>query len=93
MLHISWLWNRRAEDTEVVEVELELLEPEDSAEPAIIELEERVDTLDLPEEEPEAEEDETVEVEAEAAEEPEIEKEDTPSAEAGAPAPRSYRRR
>jgi small subunit ribosomal protein S2 len=71
-----WLWNRKAGETESIEVELELPEPEAAAEPAVAEAEERAAALDLPEEEIEPEEpaaeEEVVEAESEAPEEPAV---------------------
>ena len=51
-----WLWTRMHEETETVEVELDLPEAEPAAEPVVAEAADRAATLDLPEEEAEEEE-------------------------------------
>jgi predicted flap endonuclease-1-like 5' DNA nuclease len=47
-----WLWTHRDEETETIEVELELPELEPVGEPAVAEVADRAATLDLSEEEP-----------------------------------------
>jgi predicted flap endonuclease-1-like 5' DNA nuclease len=83
-----WLWSRREEESETIEVELELPELEAASGPAIGEMEDRAATLDISEDEvvpEEAEEEEEVAAEEPAAEESEPETEEEPAEEPIAP--------